>query len=166
MSKYAKTTQVSVERSKLELEKTLVRYGAVGFFSAWQDEPPMHLVGFKIVAGDDDRMVKISLPLPRRDDFKRYRKKVNQFTDDWATRSTEAMNKAWETACRQKWRALCLVVKAKLEAVDSGISTIEREFLADVVLPDGTTFGQWARPQLATAYSTQKMPPLLPGGSR
>ena len=35
----------------------------------------------------------------------------------------------WEQACRQRWRALALVIKAKLEAIDAEISTFEEEFL-------------------------------------
>jgi hypothetical protein len=37
---------------------------------------------------------------------------------------------------RRRWRELYLVVKAKLVAVSAGISTLEREFLADAVVPD------------------------------
>ncbi|MFI4881401.1 MAG: hypothetical protein ACIAQU_02325 [Phycisphaerales bacterium JB064] len=65
--------------------------------------------------------------------------------DDWRTpskkqkRTPEQARTAWEQACRSKWRALYLVMKAKLVAVDEGISTIEREFLPDVVTEDGTT---------------------------
>lgn len=70
--------------------------------------------------------------------------------------------KEWEQACRQKWRALALVVKAKLEAVESGISEFEEEFLAHIVLPDGQTVGRWMQPQIADAYGSGKMPPMLP----
>jgi hypothetical protein len=63
---------------------------------------------------------------------------------------------------RARWRALLLVLKAKLEAVESGISTIEREFLADVLLPNGMTIGAWLQPQLEAAYEGGGMPELLP----
>lgn len=69
---------------------------------------------------------------------------------------------AWEQACRSRWRALYLIIKAKLEAVDSGISTIEREFLYDIVLPDGKTVGEYMAPQIEAAYTTGEMPPMLP----
>ena len=69
---------------------------------------------------------------------------------------------AWEQACRSRWRALYLIIKAKLEAVESGISTIEREFFYDVVLPDGRTIGEFMAPQLETVYETGQMPTLLP----
>jgi hypothetical protein len=44
---------------------------------------------------------------------------------------------------------LVAVVKAKLVAVEDNISTLEREFVADLVLPNGQTMHEWARPQLA-----------------
>ena len=55
-------------------------------------------------------------------------------------------------------RALLLVIKAKLEAVTAGISTIETEFLANIVLPDNTTAGEWMLPQIDRAYCTGEMP--------
>ena len=61
-----------------------------------------------------------------------------------------------------RWRALLLVIKAKLEAVTAGISTIETEFLANIVLPDNTTAGEWMLPQIDRAYRSGEMPPLLP----
>lgn len=61
---------------------------------------------------------------------------------------------------RAKWRALLLVIKAKLEAVHQGISSLEREFLADTIMPDGQTVAEWAEPQLAAHRG--HMPKLLP----
>ena len=51
-----------------------------------------------------------------------------------------------EEACRQRCRALLLIIRAKLEAVESGITTLEIEFLANILLPDGGTVGQWLSP--------------------
>ena len=71
---------------------------------------------------------------------------------------------------RAKWRALLLVIKAKLEAVAQKISTVEREFLAAAVMADGRTVGDWIEPQMALAYDKGEMPKLLPdysaGGER
>lgn len=66
---------------------------------------------------------------------------------------------------RRKWRQMLLITKAKLELVADGGSTIEREFLADVMLPNGTTVGEALAPQLVGAYKNGKMPPLLGDGS-
>lgn len=66
---------------------------------------------------------------------------------------------------RQRWRALLLVIKAKLEAVDSGIATFEEEFLAHILLPSGRTVGDEVAPAIETAYETGESPPLLGPGS-
>lgn len=65
-------------------------------------------------------------------------------------------------ASRRLARALLLVLKAKLVAVDSGVAIFEDEFLANIVLPDGKLVAQHVRPHLITAYETRETPPLLP----
>lgn len=42
----------------------------------------------------------------------------------------------------------------------NGISTIEREFMSDMLLPSGQTVGEWLGPQL----DEREMPSLLPPG--
>ena len=151
MPRYAADTSVSLEQSKSEIERTLTRYGATRFFSSWQDDPPMAMIGFELEA----RMVKITMPIPARDAVE------FTLTETGRERKPNAIYKAWEQAQRQRWRALNLIIKAKLEAVDCGISSIEREFLADIVMHDGTTLGEWAGPQISAMYDAGKMPPLL-----
>jgi hypothetical protein len=56
-----------------------------------------------------------------------------------------------------------LIIKAKLEAIDAGISTFDAEFLSSIMLPSGATVGEWAEPQLDRIYATGQMPRLLPG---
>jgi hypothetical protein len=153
MSKYAASTEVSSTRSRDEIERTLQRYGADQFLYGWRDEGAV--VGFRMAG----RHIQLIVPLPKRDD--------KQFTEYvsrgklWA-RSEDVAAKLYEQAVRQKWRALALVIKAKLEAVDAGISEFESEFLANIVLPTGITAGAWLRPQVAEAYRVGKMPPMLP----
>lgn len=55
---------------------------------------------------------------------------------------------ATEQFRRSRWRALFLVIKAKLEAVASGIETFDEAFLAHVVMPNGKRFGEVALAQL------------------
>jgi hypothetical protein len=70
-----------------------------------------------------------------------------------------------DQATRSAWRALLLVIKAKLEAVETGITTFEDEFLAHLVLPNGQTVGEWAIPMIAEAYENGlRLPPMLPMG--
>lgn len=66
--------------------------------------------------------------------------------------------KASDQTRRARWRALLLTIKAKREAVESGIETVEQAFLSHVVLPDGRTMSQWAEPALRIAYEQGQMP--------
>lgn len=63
---------------------------------------------------------------------------------------------------KARWRALWLVIKAKLEAIDVGITTIEEAFLAETILPDRSTVAETMLPQIESAYRSGTMPPLLP----
>ena len=152
--KYAADTSVSVEQSRMEIERTVRRYGADQFMSGWRGSEAM--IGFVM----HDRQIKFVLPLPDRhsEEFTHYRHNSGKLV----ARSPKVAESAWEQACRQRWRALNLVIKAKLEAVECGISEFEAEFLANIVLPNGTTYGEFAIPQIAIAYETKKMPPILP----
>lgn len=146
--KYATKTSVSVAKSKTEIEKTLVKYGATGFMSAWEDNKA--LISFKI----DERLVRLELVMPEEGDF--------EYDARGHYKGVAKARAACDQANRQRWRALLLIVKAKLEAVECGISTVEREFLADIVLPDNTRLGDVLMPQIAESYASGKMPKLLP----
>jgi hypothetical protein len=61
---------------------------------------------------------------------------------------------------RQRWRALSLVIKAKLESVESGIATIEQEFLANIVTPGGQTMAELLVPQLGEMRKQGRLPTL------
>jgi len=155
MVTYAADTEVSSEKSRAEIERTLRRYGAKAFAYAWDDDDATASIAFKLA----DRHIRFRLPMPNPGDPEFTR------TPTGKTRSPASAQAAYEQGTRQRWRALALVVKAKLEAVEAGISTVEREFLDSVVLPDGSTVGEWAAPQLATVYGRGVMPALLPGGA-
>lgn len=150
MSQYASKTTVAADRSRAEIERTLVRYGASSFGYGWEDERAI------IMFRAHERRVRFVFPVPDPSD--------DEFVyHSRGTRSRAAAEAAYEQAVRQRWRALALVIKAKLEAVETGIVTFEDEFLAHLVLPDGQTAGDWLRPQVARAYETGAMPSLLPG---
>lgn len=59
---------------------------------------------------------------------------------------------------RRSWRLLLLLVKSKLEAVREGATTVEREFLADMVTPSGMTVSELVGPQMALAYEKGVQP--------
>lgn len=62
---------------------------------------------------------------------------------------------------RRAWRLLGLLMKSKLEAVREGATTVEREFLADMVLYDGKTVSERFGPELQLAYQEGRMPKTL-----
>lgn len=62
---------------------------------------------------------------------------------------------------RQRWRSLCLIIKAKFEAVESKITTIEEEFEAHIVMPDGKTMHEHIAPQLKQIQESGHMPQSL-----
>lgn len=146
--RYAADTSVSVESSRMEIERILKRYKADAF--AYSTERSAAMIGFRL----SGRYVRfqITLPDPNQHEFTHHSRGL---------RTADAAEKAWEQACRQVWRALALVIKAKLEAVAAGITTVEDEFLAHTVLPDGSTFGDWAKPQIEKAYAIGAMPTSL-----
>ncbi len=148
---YAEKTTVSVAKTKADIEDLIIRYGADQFISGFKEN--LAVIGFTMA----NKQIKFLLPLPDKTG------KIFWYTAGRGQkRSDEAAYAAWEQACRSKWRALYLIIKAKLEAVESGISTVEREFLYEIVLPDGRTAGEWMLPQINEAYLTGEMPPLLP----
>lgn len=150
MSRYAEKTCVSSERSRAEIERILSKYGATAFAYGWEGDRAM--VGFRL----GERQVRFIVPMPDKEDPIFHRTPTGR-----TRRNPYAATEAWEQATRQRWRALSLVVKAKLEAVDSGIGTFDEEFLAHIVLPNGQTVGDWSLPQIEVAYRNGRMPRLL-----
>jgi hypothetical protein len=129
---YAAHTKVPVDRSKTEIERTLRRYGADRF--AYFTETGKAIIVFEA----HDRRLRFDLPMPGGE----------------SERDAQAR--------RQKWRALLLCIKAKLESVQSKIETFEEAFLAHVVMPDGKTVAEHAIPAIASVYQGGHMQPLLP----
>lgn len=140
MTRYAEGTSVAAERSRAELERILRRFGAQSFGYAWDERTGLEQIGFRI----GGRSVRMSLPLPTIED------PLIALTPGGKRRTFIQADAALQQETRRRWRSLVLVVKAKLTAVDDGISTVEREFLADLVLPSGQTTHEWMAPQLPT----------------
>lgn len=151
MGRYASDTTVSPDKSRAEIERTLSRYGATSFMYGW--DPERAIVAFEM----NSRRLKFMLPLPDKEQFRRTKVKRQ-------LRTPEAQQRAFDQAVRQRWRALALVIKAKLEAVEAGIALFDEEFLAHIVLPNGQTVGEYVVPQVQLAYENGRMPALLPVG--
>jgi hypothetical protein len=127
---YANKTKVPVQRSRQELEELLRRRGADGFASSW--DPEAHMIEF-LRSG-----IRVRFRLPRS----AFRAEATREQDE-----------------RRRWRALLLVVKAKLEAVDSGISVFEDEFLAHIVDPrTNRTVGEVLVPRIQAGAKALLLP--------
>lgn len=145
---YAGQTTVSPEKSRGEIERTLTGYGATGFMYGWHEGKAVIVFEFH------NKRMRFTLDLPTEAESARTplgRRRHGKV----------AILKAYEQEQRRKWRSLALSIKSKLVAVQDGISTVEYEFLANIILPNGMTVGEWAAPQIDRAYESGNMPPLL-----
>lgn len=134
---YAEGTRVPVVQTKGEIERLLTKYGATGFASGWENN--RWTIMFKM----EGRFIRMTMLMPDPN-----------LSDDRRAREE-----------RRLWRALLLVVKAKLESVASGVEQFDEAWLPHVVTPSGKTVAEDVLPKLRAAYETGKLPPLLGSGA-
>lgn len=137
MSLYAQNTKVPIGQTRAEIEHLLERGKAKQYGTAVDYDLGIARVQFKL----QERIVRFTIELPDR-------KKMGDGV-------------RFERAERQRWRALLLVIKAKLESVENHIEGFEEAFMSQIVMPDDKTVGQHVRPQIAEAYKAGKMPKQL-----
>jgi hypothetical protein len=135
---YAQRTQVPVDKTRLEIEHLVRKYGAKGFSSAWRFGPIKGEGGMaRVEFICHDRHIRLTVEVPGD-----------------------------EPKARGKWRVLLLMVKAKLVAVDAKVVTFEEAFFADIVMPEtNKTVYETAREPVRLSYEKRKDQPLL-GASR
>lgn len=151
---YAHQTKVTRAATMAELEALLGKYGCVSFTSGTDQGDAIiafELAGLRV-------LMRIALPGVNDRRF--------THTDTGRNRHTDTVHAEHQAAIRATWRALLLFVKAKLVAVDQGLTTIEQEFLPYVLLPDGSTFSHHVLPEIRKAYATGVIPALIPGPTR
>ena len=134
---YAERTGVPISRSQQQIQDMVQKAGAKKYGTLY--DGPSAIIAFVL----RDRQIKFTLTLPDPEGFR--------YTN------------SWEQACRSKWRSLYLVIKAKLEAVESGIATFDEEFLAWVVTPGGLTVGQRVIPDMQKSIEGGQAPRFLLG---
>ncbi len=143
---YAEGTEVPVERSRAEVERILSRYGADQFF--YGCDPRGAMVAFRAKG----RSIRFLVPFPPIEQF---RKSEHRFP---RTRTPQQAEAAREVEIRRRWRALSLAIKAKLEAVSSGIATFETEFMPYTMLTNGKTVAEALLPEVNRALASSAMP--------
>ena len=152
--KYAADTQIASDKSIMEIRHTLSRYGAGAFMFAEDDAAHKAVISFKVRG----KFFKLPIPLPDRK-----ARDITHTPSRGQLRSPEAQEVAYEQAVRQRWRAVALLVKALLEANESGLEALTELILQSLLLlPDGQTVGEWMQPQIERAYLTGEMPSFLP----
>lgn len=138
MKTYAAGTSVPVERSKAELDSLLGKHGASGRGVMSDDERGRAIVYF-VLSGE---RYQLQVPLPKLGDFPRKGEAPRGWNDWTDARQAEWRYRSWEQACRERWRAVLLLVKSKLEIVRLGMSSVRHEFMADLVLANGQTVAE------------------------
>lgn len=146
---YAAETEVPVERSRAQIEAMLRHRGCEGYASAWSKD------GDRIEFAWKGLRIRFTLPAV---DGEKYRHDAQ---------GRERRQQIWDNAVRQadrvRWRGLYLVVKAKLEAVESGISVFEEEFMAFIVDPaTDRTIGDVLLPRIQ-GRAQLELPPMGKG---
>lgn len=133
--KYAQGTRVDGATTRHQIEKLLKQYRSSGF--AYFE------TGGQVAIAFEREARRVLFRLPIKHDPKAYGDAQQQM--------------------RARWRSLLLVIKAKLVAVDSGITSFEQEFLAHIVLPDGSTVYEHTAAKIARAYESGAVRPMLEG---
>lgn len=148
---YATRTRVPIERSREDILRTLKRYGADSF--GFMSDATRDMIVFRA----HQLHVRFDVPRPHAGEWQPGPRQRYVAPE----RKAELLEVAVEAEMRRRWRALLLAIKAKLEMVESGISTFETEFLPHVVTGDGRTVGEHLVTQLPALQAAGGVP-LLP----
>lgn len=151
MGLYAAGTTVSPAKTQADIQQVLTRFGATSFACGFTPEAAA------VEFGIDDRRYRIRLPLPDPDADAFWRK------TSYSRRTPAEAKNRYEAEVRRRWRSLLLIIKSRLEAAATGISTIADEFALAAVLPDGRTAAEHVLPAIEHAYSTGVLPPIMGG---
>ena len=155
--RFAEGTSVSSDRSRAEIDGLLMRYGANSFVYGMNADSAM--VAFEMRS----RRIKFVLPMPDRADAK-FTMGVHPHSHKPIKLAPDKIAERYEQATRERWRALVLCIKAKLESVESGIETFEEAFLPHIVMSNGRTIGETLLPDIARLVDSSKLPPMLGAG--
>lgn len=146
MNAYASGTHVSADRSRMEIERSLARFGASAFLYAV--EGPRARLAFRY----RELTIRFELRLPEAGDV--------AATPRGRKRAGRALAEALEKEHRRRWRAIALAIKAKLVAVQDGIETFEMAFLP-YLMWGGRTVAEHLLPQIESGQAHDSAGPAL-----
>jgi hypothetical protein len=140
---YAVDTSVPVERSKSQIEALLTKHGAEGYHTGWQAPTPNDPGWDAVEFAWKGKVIRFRISRPTAKQLASRR------------RSGRDIQRALEQQSRSRWRVLFLVIKAKLEAVEAGVSVFEEEFMSFIVTASGRTVGEILLPRLSSGSQLQ-----------
>jgi len=164
---FAKGTKVETERTVKEVEKLIRQYGGEKFSQGWDGQ--REWVAFQM-EGKIIRFV-VHVPAPSED---KYRLKQNGSRPATKRSMEEALGLVEQEVMR-RWRALALLLKAKLVGIAEGDRTVMQEFGMDMVIPirdpetgqyTEATMHEYIAEQIEDAYRGGPPPSLTPGESQ
>lgn len=129
--RYAESTKVPVSRSQDQIKDELRKLGA-DQIGVMEGGGRAYVV-FKV----RDTLYRVATPAPTK-----------------GQRITDQQH-------RRIWRAITLLVKARAVAIREGITTVEREFLSDAVMPDGSVLADHAPRLIEQSYKDNGPPRML-----
>lgn len=132
MRRFAEGTAVTVMSSRGEITGILTKHGCETM--AWGSKPIGDTLQFEL----DGKMFRFLIVKPTPQDIKR---QYDEDGRDW-TRVYD-MDAKVAAEWKRRWRAHVLLIKAKLEFITGGDTTLEREFLPYLVLKTGQTMGDF-----------------------
>ena len=139
--RYAEGTQVPIDRSKQEIDRLLRNHGAKTIVIGEEVETSNMFIDFTM----RNRKLRFIVRMPAFEEF-RYTPKRRHL------RNVDQQSDAHQAECRRRARSLLISIKAKFEAVESGVEMFEEAFLAQIVLPEGDRVGDQIIPQIAQQY--------------
>jgi hypothetical protein len=145
---YAENTEIAIEKSMSEIVAMIRRAGAERI--AQVEEPGIIAIRFFL----RDRMLQFRVGLPVWTEMPEWNGRRERLEQPKRTSMAAQRGK-------QRARALMLVIKAKLESVESGVETFEEAFLPNIVMPDGKTVGEHTLPTITQAYADGRQPTLM-----
>jgi hypothetical protein len=125
--RYAQDTPVTVQKSRGEITGILASHGCEKFVMG--TEPGGDTLQFEL----GGRVFRFFVAKPTAESMKARdsRYYAQPWNVDWAAKA--------EGEHRRVWRAHVMLIKMKLEFVDGGDTSLEREFMPNLVLRDGGT---------------------------
>lgn len=153
---YAENTTVPVEKSLTEIV-TLIKKAGGARIAQMEDMDALAVQFFL-----SERMLRFRVPVPTAEAMPLRDNGNNRYTDI----PLAARKKKADAIRRQRARALLLVIKAKLESVESGVETFDEAFLPNIVMSDGSTVWERIGEPLALEYQSGKPIPFMLEGPR